>query len=163
MVNHSELGTTKMPLFKSHKHAIHCVAGHDSHISGNANINYDSHTILGCSYQCLTGQNAKTFLGRKTFYSNCNRLQGVCNKPDISSHVRGHKKSKMSSELLFMCFMIITFWKMAPWKSLAGQLIGFTITRLFISCQLIKNHLTLIFTWPTNYSSPNPSSSPCTW
>ena len=68
MVNHSEMVTTKMPLFKSRKHAIHCVAGHDSHISGNANINYDSHTIPGYSYQCLAGQNAKTFLaGEKHF------------------------------------------------------------------------------------------------
>ena len=77
MINPSGLGPTKMPLLiESHEHAIFCKsdygptfgARHDLHISGNANINYDSHTILGCSYQCPTGQNAKTFLvGEKHF------------------------------------------------------------------------------------------------
>ena len=77
MINPNGLGPTKMPLLiESHEHAIFCKAGygptfgagHDLHISGNANINYDSHTISGCSYQCPTGQNAKTFLaGEKHF------------------------------------------------------------------------------------------------
>ena len=74
MANPGGLGPTKIPLLiESHEPALYCKsdygptfgAGHDLH---NANISYDSHTILGCSYQCPTGQNAKTFLaGEKHF------------------------------------------------------------------------------------------------
>ena len=86
MVNLSGLVPIEMSLFKSHEHAIDAEAGygpmfgagHNLHISGNANINYNSHTFLGCSFQCPTGQNAKTFLaGQKYFTTNCNRSRSV--------------------------------------------------------------------------------------
>ena len=79
MVNPGGLGPTSMPLFKSHEHAIYCEAGsgptfgvrRDLHISGNANINYDSYTFLGCSYQCPTGQSAKTLAEKSSLENAC--------------------------------------------------------------------------------------------
>ena len=76
IVNPHGLGPTKMPLFQRHGHSIYCKAshgpsfggGHDLHISGNANNNASSYAYLGGSYQCPTGQNARTFLaGVKNF------------------------------------------------------------------------------------------------
>ena len=76
-------------------------AGHDLHISGNAIINYDNYTFLDYSYQCRTGQNAKTFLAdEKHFTVTDYKVFGLHkNKPSIPSHVRDNKMSKMSSEL----------------------------------------------------------------
>ena len=105
----SGLGPTKMRLFKSHECAIYYEAGygptfgagHDLHISGNVIINYDNYTFLDYSYQCRTGQNAKTFLAdEKHFTVTDYKVFGLHkNKPSIPSHVRDHKMSKMSSEL----------------------------------------------------------------
>ena len=77
MVNLSGLVPIEMSLFKSHEHAIDGEAGygpmfgagHNLHISRNANISYDSHTFLGCSFQCPTGQNAKTFLAGQKYFT----------------------------------------------------------------------------------------------
>ena len=74
MVNLSGLIPIEMSLFKSHEHAIDGEAGygptfgagHNLHISGNANISYDSHTFLGV---CPTGQNAKTFLAGQKYFT----------------------------------------------------------------------------------------------
>ena len=70
MVNPHGLGPTKMPLVQSHQNAIKCNcgygpsfgAGHDLHISGNANVNTSSYSYLGDSYQCPAGQPGYTFL-----------------------------------------------------------------------------------------------------
>lgn len=76
IVNPHGLDPTKMALFQRHEHSIYCKASHgptfggrhDLHISGNANNDASSYANLGCSYQCPTGQNARTFLaGVKNF------------------------------------------------------------------------------------------------
>ena len=87
--------------YSNHHLTRHFAAGHDLHISGNAIINYDNYTFLDYSYQCRTGQNAKTFLAdEKHFTVTDYKVFGLHkNKPSIPSHVRDHKMSNMSSEL----------------------------------------------------------------
>ena len=75
VVNSYGLGPTKLPVFDYQQNAIYCDrsygpsfgGGHDLHISGNANANTSSYSILGNTYKCPSGQQSTFFTGAQQF------------------------------------------------------------------------------------------------
>lgn len=76
MVNPHGLGPTKMSRVKHPEYAMYCKStygpsfggGHDLHISGNANSNISSHSVLGFSYEGPpSGQQSTFFAGAQSF------------------------------------------------------------------------------------------------
>lgn len=87
MVNPHGLGPTKLPLTKNHNYGIYSDpsygpsfgAGHDVHISGNANSNTSSYSNLDHSYECPSGKQNTFFTGARNFSVTDYEVFGIYN------------------------------------------------------------------------------------